>query len=142
MISADGYKYVDYVSDSLTHDSRFAYECVLDLVSKYDLLDFDEIKFYFDGGPHFKNNFFISNLLEINSKITVNFFAEYHGKSIVDGHFGNLGKWYERTEKVLKIALDDASEMVEKMNQSEDWKHDSYEYKPHNDDYYIMSSQK
>ena len=32
-----------------------------------------------------------------------NFFAEYHGKNYVDGHFGRLSQWFKKIEAVQKI---------------------------------------
>src|SRR3954469_3582054 len=38
-----------------------------------------------------------------NIQCFVNFFAEYHGKNAVDGHFGLLSRWFIEGEKVQDI---------------------------------------
>lgn len=41
-------------------------------------------------------------------KVKMNFFTEYHGKNIVDGHFGTISQWLEHlmTLKPIKT-IDD-----------------------------------
>jgi len=50
----------------------------------------------------------------LKKKITWNFFDEYQGKNIVDGHFGLLSRWFSEIEKTKKIStIDDLIHLYE-----------------------------
>ena len=56
----------------------------------------------------------------VDIKVWVNFFTEYHSKSIVDGHFGLLSRWFSEGEKVqpIKNINDLLRFFISKTNQS------------------------
>ena len=65
---------------------------------------FREFYFWSDSGPHFCSKEmlgFICNYLPSvfpEKLFSLNFFTEYHGKSVVDGHFGVLSWWFSQGE--------------------------------------------
>ena len=49
-----------------------------------------------------------------NKVISLNFFAEYHGKSVVDGHFGRLSKLFKRIDVKYEInSVEEFSDIFE-----------------------------
>jgi hypothetical protein len=67
------------------------------------MLQFQEIYFWSDSGSHFRSaevmHFFFNSLPSLYNKIFIlNFFAEYHGKNIVDSHFDVLSRWFSEGE--------------------------------------------
>ena len=72
------------------------------------MIQFDEICFWSDSGSHFRSAelmHFIFNYLPsiYNKKFFLNYFVEYHGKNIVDSHFGILSKWFKEGESIQYI---------------------------------------
>ena len=110
--------YTDYLSDVLSHDGVFVRDCIAHLISKLSsicprLETFNKINFWTDVGLHFRcqevAHFLLVEIPTIfNVEVAWNTFAECHGKSIVDGHFGLLSRWVqqiETKEKVTSIEL-------------------------------------
>ena len=69
---------------------------------------FSEVCFWSDSGPHFRSaelmHFIYHQLPHIHdARYFVNFFVEYNGKSVVDGHFGVLSRWFTEGEAVRDI---------------------------------------
>ena len=54
---------------------------------------------------------------------TINFFNEYHGKSEIDGHFGELQRTYDRVNKTIRVS--DIEQLINIFKQSMDIKKDS-----------------
>ena len=101
--------YFDFFSKILSHDSLFVKECILKLLKIPFMNKFSKFCFWSDCGPHFRSgeliNFFLEdlNLLYPRNIFYLNYFAEYHGKSIVDGHFGLLSRWLSDGEATREI---------------------------------------
>jgi len=101
-------QYFDFFSKILSHDSLFVSDCINQLLSNPFMSQFHEICFWSDSGPHFRSAellYFIFNYLpsHYNKKFFLNFFAEYHGKNIVDSHFGVLSRWFSEGEAIQNI---------------------------------------
>ena len=74
------------------------------------MIQFDKICFWSDSEPHFCSAelmYFIFNylLLIYNKKFFLNYFVEYHGKNIVDNHFGILSRWFKEGESIQYIYI-------------------------------------
>ena len=106
--------YADYFSDVLSHDGIFVRDCISDLLSKISnicprLEVMKKINIWTDVGPHFRcqevAHFFAVDVPKM-FKVDVewNTFAECHGKSIVDGHFGLLSRWMKKIETKNKVS--------------------------------------
>jgi hypothetical protein len=97
-------KYFDYLSKILSHDSLFVQECVAKLLDEPFMRGFQQFHFWSDSGPNFRSAELMYAWCRHFSKdrpectFTVNFFNEYHGKSLVDGHFGLLARWFVEEE--------------------------------------------
>lgn len=90
--------YYNFFSEILTHDSVYSAECLKDLLTRDEMSVFEDISIWSDGGNHFRSQEFLGSIFEeinikLNKNIKMNYFAEYHGKSLVDGHFGLISKW-------------------------------------------------
>jgi hypothetical protein len=105
--------YIDYFSPILSHDSLFVIDCVKQLMANPFMAQFTQVCFWSDSGPHFRSAeilHFISNQLPVlfPKQFWLNYFTEYHGKSIVDGHFGILSRWFSEGESINYISnIDD-----------------------------------
>ena len=99
--------YITYLSNQLTHDSRFTGQCLTGLFQEKVKNEFKNIYLWTDGGKHFCSKEYLCFQLQISKQIEGffkhNFFAEYHGKNFVDGHFGRLSQWFKKIEAVQKI---------------------------------------
>ena len=99
----------NYLSENLSHDSFFVKECIKKLTSLDFFQSMDHISFWSDCGNHFRSGelryYLLNDLYESLRlpSIKVNYFAEYHGKSEVDGHFGVLARWLKEEELYMKI---------------------------------------
>jgi hypothetical protein len=106
-------RYVDYLSPILSHDSLFVTDCIAKLLARPFMSRFNEICFWCDPGPHFRSaefmHFVFARLpLMYNKQIFLNYFTEHHGKSVVDGHFGVLTRWFSEVEATRYIhTIDD-----------------------------------
>ena len=94
--------YHTFLSKQLSHDSYFAGNCLKEFYHKYGISKYKSISLWTDGGNHFRSQEFLYFLLSLskfnNSSLKHNFFGEYHGKNIVDGHFGRLSQWVKQIE--------------------------------------------
>ena len=85
------------------------------------------IHIFTDCGPHFRSREFICRVkkvsIERNKGISLNYFAEYHGKSIVDGFFGRLTKIFKKIDYQYSIKdVNEFKEVFEKEVQGNEWK--------------------
>jgi large subunit ribosomal protein L32 len=106
-------KYFDYLLPILSHDSLFIMDCIRKLLDHPFMTRFHDICFWSDSGPHFRSgelmHFIFKKLPAVyNKTFFINYFVEYHGKNIVDGHFGVLSRWVSQGETVQNIyTIDD-----------------------------------
>lgn len=107
-------KYFNFMSKILSHDSLFAIDCISQLLQQPFMQQFGEFCFWSDSGPHFRSAellHFVADRLPttyIGKRFFLNYFTEYHGKSVVDGHFGLLSRWFYDGEATQDIkTLDD-----------------------------------
>jgi hypothetical protein len=101
--------YFDFFSDILSHDSLFAKDCLHELVTGPSFPRLTSLSIWSDCGPHFHSFEFAHAVLrELPERLSIpvqwNFFGEYHGKNLVDGHFGLLSRWLSEGEKSRPIA--------------------------------------
>ncbi|PVZ98000.1 hypothetical protein BB558_006008 [Smittium angustum] len=92
------YKYFNYMSEILSHNPLYVSDCLSDLFRDTFFGRFNRIPLWSDSRPHFRLQELLysvfTNLTNIFNKIfTLNYFTEYHKKSVVDGHFGCLSRW-------------------------------------------------
>lgn len=96
-------QYIDFFSDILSHDALFVSDCVKKMLSTFlknpnqTVKPIKKVHFWTDTGRHFQCGelaYFLLKYLpvEFGIQVTWNLFAEHHGKSIVDGHFGLLSR--------------------------------------------------
>ena len=110
-------KYVDYFSKILSHDSLYVIDCIRMLIKNHIDNNLNKINFWSDNGCHFRSlelyNYILNDILTESQfkETSMNFFAEYHGKSEVDGHFGMLQKVYNFYSKIEKI--DDIEQLMD-----------------------------
>lgn len=103
--------YYNFFSEILSHDSKFSGDCITQLLKRDEMKSFKKVSIWSDGGKHFKSKEFLATIFENIHKtnkinIEMNYFAEYHGKGIVDGHFGTISKWLKEcmsTKNILTI---------------------------------------
>jgi hypothetical protein len=97
-------KYVDMFSEILTHDSLYVTDCINILLSKPYMQGFNQICFWSDCGLHFRSAELMNHVLKTlpfiypQKNFIWNYFNEYHGKNLVDGHFGLLSRWLKDFE--------------------------------------------
>ena len=116
-------EYISYFSNILSKDSLFSSD-VLDLFINELNEKYKKVHIFTDCGPHFRSKEFLYRVkklsIEKNLDISLNFFAEYHGKSIVDGHFGRLSQIFEKIDYAYSIVtieqLKEAFENEAKIN--------------------------
>ena len=97
------YFYFDFISKCLTHDGIFV-KLALDKLFSSNLFKsfkLNSLKIWSDNAKHFKNKILLYNLgrlqeLYFPKGIEQWFFEAYHGKSLVDGHFGNISQWIKK----------------------------------------------
>jgi hypothetical protein len=123
--------YVDYFSDVLSHDGVYVKDCITHLIQNLVSIcprlqqqqgqqPVKKINIWTDVGPHFRcqevAHFFLKKIpSQFNVAVQWNMFAECHGKSIVDGHFGLLSRWLKKIE--LKKKVTSINTLVELFNQ-------------------------
>ena len=89
-------KYIDFISESLSKDTVAAIDCLDLLLESADFKSISPrlIKFWCDCGGTFRSKAFLHytlvHLPEKKIATEVNFFAEKHGKSDIDGHFSRI----------------------------------------------------
>ena len=102
-------RYFDYLSEILSHDSLFVSEYIAKLLEYPFMLKFNAFAFWSDSGPHFRSAELLHFVCEVlpekfpRKLFLLNFFGEYHGKNVVDGHFGILSRWFAEGERVRYI---------------------------------------
>lgn len=101
--------YHDFLSSILSHDSKFAGECLVQLLNILICKGYLNLSIWSDNGPHFRSKEFLYYGLVLATRIfpgivSVNRFCEYHGKNVVDSHFGSLSRSFEQLEKRMNIA--------------------------------------
>ena len=101
-------QHVNYLSEILSHDSLFVIDCLTKLFSDSFMSRFNDVCFWSDCGPHFRSAeilaFIYHQLPQLRQgQYFLNFFAEHHGKSVVDGHFGVLTNWFSAVEAVRNV---------------------------------------
>ncbi|PVU93530.1 hypothetical protein BB559_003237 [Furculomyces boomerangus] len=102
-------RYYNYMSEHLAHDSKYASDCLIDLMSKDELSGYTNVYLWSDAGPHFRSGEYFYGVFKtlhemfITKKFYLNYFLERHGKSDVDGHFGVLSNWFIDVEKIRPI---------------------------------------
>lgn len=113
------YEYYDFLSEILSHDSLFAGECLIKLLNLERFNTIHNLKIWSDNGNHFRSHeflyfVFIEAPKIIKGDIKFNRFAEGHGKSAVDGHFGVITKLFRQKEKERRILnIHDLKEVFE-----------------------------
>lgn len=102
-------RYYNYLSEIISHDSHYVKSCLRKL-EETKLRSFSKINFWSDNAGHFRSeelrSYILLELPTKNYSTSQNFFAEYHGKSDIDGHFGLLQRVfneYERKNDVTSI---------------------------------------
>ena len=107
-------EYVAYLSDILNHDSLFSGDVLEMFFSELDQR-FKFIDIFTDCGPHFRSKEFLYKIKNLSIKrnipISLNFFGEYDGKTIVDGFFGRLSKIFKIMD--YKYKINDVNELKE-----------------------------
>ena len=82
--------YAAYLSSILNHDSLYSSDVLENVIKKFKD-NFKFVNLFTDCGPHFRSKEFLHKIQQLSSlykiNISLNFFAEYHGKNIVDGFF-------------------------------------------------------
>jgi hypothetical protein len=96
-------RYVDFLSEILSHDSLFAGDCLTKLCELPFMRQFREICIWADAGPHFRSGEFMHHVfrrlpMTHPARFYMNYFAEQHGKNICDSHFGVLSRWHKEGE--------------------------------------------
>ena len=97
--------YFDALSYCLSHDGLYVREAMRVIIPR--ILDMaggslSDLSFWMDCGPHFRcYEVLYDFLIDLPHcypipTIRVNFFAEHHGKSLVDGHFGHVSRAVNR----------------------------------------------
>lgn len=114
------HRYVDLVSESLSHDSISAFEqlqlALLDTLPQ--LQHIKTLHIWSDTGPHFRSQEFLCNVLFVlpqtlldkgcSVEINHHFFVEAHGKSPVDAHFSLLSVWLqELCQRTFVVTTDE-----------------------------------
>lgn len=133
------YEYYDFLSEILSHDSLFAGDCLIKLLKLERFKEINNLKIWSDNGNHFRSQeflyfVFIEAPKIIKGDIKFNRFAEGHGKSAVDGHFGVITKLFRQKEKERKIEnIHDLKEVFEteeiRKSQKNHLSHDSVSQK-------------
>ncbi len=118
-------KSVIYTSQILNHDSAFAAE-IIDHCHTYfeDPDNVREYNLWSDCGPHFRSYEFIgemhNRLWESRDKtqaIRVNYFAEKHGKGLVDGIFAVYRGWLTKIAQEPGIVVKFPGELMIKLRE-------------------------
>lgn len=100
-------KYIDYVSDVKSHTGFFVKQCLRDLFHRDWFVawikrdNIHTLLTWADNAGHFKTHSMLYMImyellyeLGLFRRVRCAFFVEYHGKSLVDGHFGLITKLY------------------------------------------------
>lgn len=101
-------RYYNFFSHILSHDSLYSGDCIVKLFSREEMKKYKSVSIWSDGGKHFKSKEFLARIFEdihkkLGIKVKMNYFTEYHGKNIVDGHFGTISQWLTRLLTLKEI---------------------------------------
>jgi hypothetical protein len=108
--------YVDFISSCLTHDATFALECLRQVITRFLLpLRLTKLHVWCDRGPHFDCYEFLAGVTctlpsefpHLALSTDFSFFAEKHGKSMVDGHFSLLSRWVKQAAAQQQLVSND-----------------------------------
>ncbi|MDB5911016.1 MAG: hypothetical protein JWP34_5133 [Massilia sp.] len=108
--------YVDFISSCLTHDATFALECLRQVITRFLLpLRLHKLHVWCDRGPHFNCYEFLAGVTctlpsefpHLALSTDFSFFAEKHGKSMVDGHFSLLSRWVKQAAAQQHLVTND-----------------------------------
>lgn len=103
-------KYINYLSNVISHNSNFVKIAIGKLINKY-LPMYKKIHFWSDNAGHFRSSellkYILVDLCNNGIETSMNYFVEYHGKTILDGHFGLLQKVFNFNEKKEEITTID-----------------------------------
>ena len=97
-------KKVSFISKNLSHDNFFTKQPIRKLLNTEAFNYVNKLFFWSDCDNHFRSkemvHFLVKQLLQESffSPIQLNLFAEYHGKSGVDGQHGVLSRWLKESE--------------------------------------------
>jgi hypothetical protein len=101
-------KYINYFSDILSHDGLFVKDCLSKLLTSSTIPILTSLSIWTDNARHFHSKEIAYCLLydiprRFSLKTEWNLYGEYHGKTLVDGHFGLLSRWINEGEKYQGI---------------------------------------
>ena len=119
-------EYVSYFSNILSHDSLFSGDVLELFINELDT-KYRSVHIFTDCGPHFRSKEFICRVKNISNErkisVSLNFFAEYHGKSIVDGFFGRLSQLFQKIDYRYSInTIEEFKEAFNKEAIENNWK--------------------
>jgi len=91
-----------FISECLAHDAIYVKSALNSLFALdiWEKLCIQQLSIWCDNAPHFKNRLLLRHFLDLCTvqktyfKINMCFFEAYHGKSEVDGRFGQITTWY------------------------------------------------
>lgn len=95
--------------------------------------NFTSVSLWSDGGNHFRSREYIAGVFEelyfrLKKEVKLNYFAEYHGKSIVDGHFGLISQWLK--EAMYYSDIKTISDLIKEFSKKDESRH---KYNPKNE---------
>ncbi|PVZ96807.1 hypothetical protein BB558_007268, partial [Smittium angustum] len=111
------YKYFNFLSKVLSHDAKYVSKCLSDLLNNEFFSRFNRIHLWSDSGPQFRlQELLYSVFVDLTSQTDIvfklNYFCEYHGKSIVDGHFGCLSRWFSQAAAPSRLVYKNSVDVV------------------------------
>ena len=124
-------KYVNLLSNVLSHDSNFVRKAIDHLSSSYPFIEkYSEVLLFMDNGAHFKNAGLLHYLLFVKNWVP-HYFGENHGKSPCDAHFSLLTRWIKNISEVVSVNSNEdlIRELEKKINQTEELKQHQIEKK-------------
>ena len=119
--------YITFFPDILNHDSLFAGD-VLNKIFEELGDKFSKIHIFSDCGPHFRSKEFLYRIKDLSKRknilISINFFSEYHGKSIVYGLFGRMSKLFQNIDMKYQInSVEEFKNIFEYEAKQNNWIH-------------------
>jgi len=101
-------EYTDFFSDILSHDGLFVKDCLNLLLSSDTFPKLKYLSIWSDNARHFHSKEIAYSILsdipqKYSLQIQWNLFGEYHGKNLLDGHFGLLSRYIKEGEKCQNI---------------------------------------
>lgn len=98
--------WVDYVGPVLSKTSQYIIDAINHLLSgtldEIDMENIDKVIFWMDTGNHNRSYYMTGHLLyniprQFGVKVSVNYFAECHGKSVCDQHFSTVSYFVKQS---------------------------------------------